>query len=65
MIEKAQQTSESKTWLYAFLIMTIFSIIVLATHLLGFPLFNFAFEICVFYIPTAILLIIVLYRKKS
>jgi hypothetical protein len=65
MIEKTQQISEFETWLYAFLIMAVFSTTVLVAHLFGFPLLNFTFEICVFYVPTALLLIIVLHRKKS
>jgi hypothetical protein len=55
--------SEFKTWLYAFLFMAGLSLVVLAAHLSTGPIFNTAFEVSVFYIPTVILFIIVLYLK--
>jgi len=54
---------EFKTWLYAFLIMLALAITVSTSRFLRGPIFNMAFEICVFYIPTAILLIILIRLK--
>ena len=56
----ARDDSEFKSWLYAFLFMFALSIMVLGIRLFFEPVFNTAFEICIFYIPTAILFAIVL-----
>jgi len=57
--------SEFKSWLYAFLFMLALSAMALAVRLLFEPVFNPAFEICIFYIPTAILLVAVLYERRN
>lgn len=58
--QEVPDRSEFKSWLYAFLFMLALSATVLAIRLFSEPVFNTAFEICIFYIPTAILLVIVL-----
>jgi len=51
---------ESRTWLYALLIMGILSLIVfVAQHFIG-RFLNIVFEVCIFYIPTIILVFIYL-----
>ena len=52
--------SEFRSWLYAFLFMLALSVTVLVIRLFFGPILNTAFEICIFYIPTAILFVIVL-----
>lgn len=61
---KTDEEFEFKAWVYAFLFMLGLSVTDIAAHLTGGPVFNTAFEICVFHIPTAILFIIVLYQKR-
>jgi len=52
--------SEFESWLYAFLFMLTLSVMALAIRFFFEPVFNTAFEICIFYIPTGILFVIVL-----
>ena len=56
----APDASGFKSWLYAFLFMLALSATVLAIRFFLEPVFNPAFEICIFYIPTGILFVIVL-----
>ncbi len=56
----APESSGFKSWLYAFLFMLALSAMVLAIRFFFEPVFNPAFEICIFYIPTGILFVIVL-----
>lgn len=56
----APDASGFRNWLYAFLFMLALSAMVLAIRFFFEPVFNPAFEVCIFYIPTAILLVIVL-----
>jgi len=60
----ARDASEFKTWLYASLFTVVLSVAVFAIQRFAGPIFNLAFEICIFYIPTAILLIIILLHQK-
>jgi hypothetical protein len=52
--------SEFRSWLYAFLFMLALSVTVLVTRFFFGPVLNTAFEVCIFYIPTVILFVIVL-----
>ena len=52
--------SESRSWLYAFLFMLALSAMVFVARFFLGPLLSTAFEVCVFYIPTVILFVIVL-----
>jgi hypothetical protein len=53
---------EKDSWLIATLIMTVVSSTAFIVQRVITPLFNYAFEVCVFYIPTIVLSII--YLKK-
>jgi len=53
--------SEFRSWLYAFLFMLALSATVFVARSFLRPLLNTAFEVCVFYIPTAILFVIALH----
>lgn len=53
-------SSEFKSCVYAFLFMLALSVVVLAIRFFFEPVFNPAFEICIFYIPTGILFVTVL-----
>ena len=52
-----------REWLYAFLFMLALSVMTLSMRFSMGPIFNLAFEICIFYIPTAILFAIVVHSR--
>ena len=54
--------SEKNGWLIATLIMAIISSIAFIAQRAITPIFTYAFEVCVFYVPTIVLWII--YMKK-
>ncbi|RLI38285.1 hypothetical protein DRO66_02110 [Candidatus Bathyarchaeota archaeon] len=56
------EDSEKNSWLIATLIMTIISSIAFIIQRAITPIFTYAFEVCVFYVPTIVLWII--YMKK-
>lgn len=58
-------SSEFRSWLYAFLFTLALSAMALAIRFFFGPVFNPAFEICIFYIPTAILFVIVLRARAK
>ena len=61
-----EENSELRNWFYAFLSMLALSLAAYAASIFGFVVFNQIFEISIFYVPTVILAIIVLYiRVKS
>lgn len=60
-----KDASGLREWLYAFLFMLALAIIVFAVRLFIGPVFNLAFEICIFYIPTLVLLVIVVHLRME
>ncbi len=59
----SEENSELKIWLYAFLVMLALSLIFYAVSVFGFVILNQAFQISIFYVPTIILAIIIIYAK--
>ena len=54
-----------KAWLYALLFMAAFSAVALIARGFWEPIFNLAFEVSVFYIPTLILFFIVVHERTK
>jgi len=53
---------ERDSWLLALFVMAVVSSAAFLVQRFVLPLFNAAFEICVFYVPTTVLLAIYLWR---
>jgi hypothetical protein len=62
---KTQNNSESETWLHAFLLMAALSFILLAAHFFSGSVFNTSFEVFAFYVPTALLFIMLLFVRRN
>jgi len=56
---------EKDSWLLATLIMAIISSTAFIVQRAIIPLFTYAFEVCVFYIPTIVLSIIYLKKRRE
>jgi len=60
-ILKITLKEEKIAWVYAFIIMGIISSIIAILRFFSIILFSFEFEVCIFYFPTFILFLFVLF----
>ena len=60
-----QETEKFRTWFYSFLVMIALAAASIVGRVLGFTVLNLAFEICIFYLPVIILLIILLVMRNK
>ncbi|MCW4041644.1 MAG: hypothetical protein NWE83_12960 [Candidatus Bathyarchaeota archaeon] len=63
MLTQPEDLNESATWTIATTIMIVTSLIVIIIQRMIFQVFDYVFEICIFYVPTLIITIIYITQK--
>lgn len=63
MSTQPEDYNESATWAIATAIMIVTSLIVIIIQRMIFQIFDYVFEICIFYVPTLIITIIYITQK--
>jgi hypothetical protein len=63
MLTQPEDLNESATWTIATAIMIVTSLIVIIIQRMIFQVFDYVFEICIFYVPTLIITIIYITQK--
>lgn len=63
MLTQPEDHNESATWTIATAIMIVTSLIVIIIQRMIFQVFDYVFEICIFYVPTLIITIIYITQK--
>ena len=63
MSTQPEAYNESATWTIATAIMIVTSLIVIIIQRMIFQVFDYVFEICIFYVPTLIITIIYITQK--
>jgi antibiotic biosynthesis monooxygenase (ABM) superfamily enzyme len=57
---------ESKSWLIATITILVIAAFVFLIQRFAGPVFDFVFEVCIFYVPTVVMVFLLLYfRQKS
>jgi hypothetical protein len=65
MVTPSEAQYESAAWTIATVIMILTSFIVIIIQRMIFQVFDYVFEICIFYIPTLIMIIIYILQKTQ
>lgn len=63
MVTPSESQNESTAWTIATVIMIVTSLIIIIIQRMIFQVFDYIFEICIFYIPTLIMTTIYILQK--
>jgi len=58
-------TEEARSWIYALVIMSVLSLVMITLRILSIPAFALEFELCMFYLPTTVVGAICFHFKRS
>ena len=56
---------EARSWIYALVVMSVVSLVMITLRILGVPAFALEFELCMFYLPTALVGAVCLHFRRS